>query len=83
MHRQEGQAPKLYDIALGRRERAQRYRLVPVIVAPAPDLATQLSTILVDRIPKRSVGIREFAVKGLATEIYEKVSHIQVGKGTL
>jgi hypothetical protein len=52
MQRKKGQAPKLSNIALRRGKTTERRDLETVVVRPAPDLAAQLVSVLVDEIPK-------------------------------
>jgi hypothetical protein len=82
VHSQESQAPELYDVALGRGECTQGHGLVPVVVPPAPDLAAQLRAVLIDRIPKRVVGILNFRAKILAAEICGCISDVEGGRRT-
>jgi hypothetical protein len=78
MHRQERQAPQLPDVALRRRNRTQRHRLVlAAIVRPAPHLVAQLGAIRVNSIPEAVVGREDLVVEvDVGAEVCVELAYI-------
>jgi hypothetical protein len=71
MHSQERQAPQLPHIALRRRDRTQRNRLVlAAAVRPRPHLVAQLRAVGLDGVPELVVGRQDLAVESrVGTEV--------------
>lgn len=64
MHRQERQAPQLPNVALGRRDSAQRNSLIlTAIVRPRPNLMAQLRTAGVNSVPEAVVRREDLVVQ--------------------
>jgi hypothetical protein len=60
---QEGQTPKLSDIALRVRQCTQLLNPEPVLVLPGPHLVAQLVAIGVDDVPEAVVRRHDLAMK--------------------
>jgi len=77
MDRQKRQTPQLPNIALGRTrprwrwQRAQRDYFKPIVVNPAPHLATELGRVGVDQVPEMRVCGADFVVDNrLCAEVW-------------